>query len=295
MFRACVRDMPIRTPTKIVLAVIGISAVASIALAAWLTSSDSGKSWVKERIEKAVTASIPGELRIGRIVSLGPPLIAEDVRFYHYDGRVVLVADHAEVEPDLLAALHGRLGFERAAVDGGRIVLSPDPDGRIAIEAALDKPTEPGVPHDPNGGLHYSLQSMHVQKFSVEMKLSDLADFEIDGVAGFVGVRRIETSGTVVTLDRISGRVSPGFLGKRTLLKQVDGWVHGKLKHVAQLTAATTIGDGELHAKINVYDRDKNPVSVEIDRATGAGDLAATLADFAGGLFGDSLEVVKKD
>jgi hypothetical protein len=287
--------MSIRTPIKFALAFVGIAAVASVSLAAWLTSSDSGKDWVKRRIEKAVTDGIPGELKIGRILELGPPLIAEDVRFYHYDGRVVLVADHAEVEPDLGQALRGRLGFERAAVKGGRIVLSPDPDGRIAIEAALDAPTKPGEPSDPNGGLHYSLASMHVEKFRVEAKISDLADFKVDGVEGFVGVRRIETSGTTVKLERISGRVSPGFLGKRTEVKQLDGWIHGKQKHVAQMLTSMKIGDGDLHAKLNVYDREKTPISIEFDRATGAADLAATLANFADGILGDSLEVVKKD
>jgi hypothetical protein len=284
-----------RRTLKFVLAFIGISAVASVSLAAWLTSTDSGKDWVKKRIEGVVTDNIPGRLTIGRIVDLGPPLIAEDVRFYHYDGRLVLACDHAEVEADLGEAIRGRLGFKRAAVDGGRIVLSPDPDGRVAFEAAVDKPVPPGQPHDPHGGLHYNLQSMHVQNFRVEAKFSDLADFKVDKVQGFVGVRRIETSGTVVELEKISGRVSPEFLGKRTEIKQLDGWIHGKLKHVAQMHASMGVGDGELKLKLNVYDREKQPISIEIERAKGAGDLVATAANFADGLLGDSLEVVKKD
>jgi hypothetical protein len=284
-----------RRTLKFVLAFIGISAVASVSLAAWLTSTDSGKEWVKERIERVVTANIPGRLTIGRIVDLGPPLIAEDVRFYHYDGRLVLACDHAEVEADLGEAIRGRLGFKRAAVDGGRIVLSPDPDGRVAFEAAVDKPVPPGQPHDPHGGLHYNLQSMHVQNFRVEAKFSELADFKVDKVQGFIGVRRIETSGTVVELEKISGRVSPEFLGKRTEIEQLDGWIHGKLKHVAQMHASMGVGDGELKLKLNVYDREKQPISIEIERAKGAGDLVATAANFADGLLGDSLEVVKKD
>lgn len=287
--------MALHTSGKLAVALIGIAAVVSLSLAAWLTASDSGKHWVKGRLEKAVSAQIPGKLRIGRIVDLGPPLVAEDVRFYHADGRVVLLAERAEVEPDLLQALRGRLGFERAAVDGGKIVLSPDPDGRIAFEAALDAPAKPGEPNDPNGGLHYALQSMHVQHFRVEAKLSELADFKLDDVEGFVGVRRIETSGTQVQLERIRGRVSPGFLGKRTELEQVDGWIHGKEKHVAQLTAAMRIGSGELDAKLDVYDRDQAPVVVEIKRSSGTGDLVASLTDFADGLLGDSLEVKTAD
>jgi hypothetical protein len=287
--------MALRTPLRLGLAFIVIAAVASFALSIWLTSSDSGKEWVKGRLETLVTSQIPGRLRVGRIVDLGPPLVAEDVRFYHPDGRVVLIADHAEIEPDLSQALRGRLGFARAAVDGGRLVLSPDPDGRIAIEAALDAKAKPGEPSDPHGGLHYALQSMHVQNFRVETKLSDLADFKVDDVEGFVAVRRIETSGTVVELDRVSGRVTPGFLGKKTVIEQLDGWVHGKQKHAAQFNAEVAIGDGALHAKLDVHDREKAPVEVEIKHSRGAGDLAATAVEFADGLFGDTLEVKSKD
>jgi hypothetical protein len=136
---------------------------------------------------------------------------------------------------------------------------------------------------------------MHVQNFRVEAKMSELADFRVDGVEGFVGIRRIETSGTVVNLQKISGRVSPGFLGKRTEIRNLDGWVHGKLKHVAQMDALMRIGDGELKTKLNVYDREKKPISLEIERSSGLGDLVGSIAEFADGLLGDSLEVVKKD
>jgi hypothetical protein len=287
--------MKSRVGFKVVLAFIGVSAVLSFALAAWLNWTESGKDWVKGRIEQVVTKNIPGKLRIGRIVDIGPPLIAKDVRFYHPDGRAVLIADSAEVVPDLGEALRGRLGFERAAVDGGRIILSPDPDGRIAIEAALDKKSRPGEPSDPHGGLHYALQSMHVQNYRVDCKLSDLADFRLDDVKGFVGVRRIESSGTQVILDSVSGRVSPGFLGKRTELEKVDGWVHGKEKHTAQLTAALRIGKGELTSKVDVFDRDKAPVSIKIEKARGEGDFAKELMEFADSLFGDTLQVKSED
>jgi hypothetical protein len=136
---------------------------------------------------------------------------------------------------------------------------------------------------------------MHVQNFRIEAKISDLADFKLNDVEGFVGVRRIETSGTVLNFEKISGRVSPGFLGKRTEIKRLDGWIHGKMKHVAQVDSLVRVGDGELKTKLNVYDREKQPISVEVERAKGAGDLVASIADFADGLAGDSLEVVKKD
>lgn len=280
---------------KWVLLVVGACAVVAFGAAVLLTETDSGKNWLKVRVEQAVSKAIPGSFRIGALTDLGPPVLARDVRFYHPDGRMVLSAELAEVEFDLWQALQGRLAFERAAVDGGSIVLSLDPDGRVAFEAAVDAPRKPGEPEDPHGGLHYALQSMHVQNFKVIMKLADAANYTVHDVQGFVAVRRIETSGTRVLLEDIRGRVEPGLLDKRTELLRVDGWIHGKERQVMQLNAKLRIGDGRLDTLVNYFDRDKTPAEITIKKAEGAGELISALLSLAETLFGDTLEVDVKD
>lgn len=270
---------------------MALSVVVSFVISAWLNWTESGKRWVADRIETVVSDEIPGTLRVGHISEIGPPLLAEDVRFFHPDGRLVLLAKRAEVELNMLEAVQGRLGFDRASVVGGQIVLSPDPDGRVAFEAAVDKPSKPGEPSDPTGGLHYALQSMHVEDFEVIFKVSDAADFRLHDVEGFVGVRRIETSGIRITLERIRGRLEPEFLGKRTELSEVTGQIHGKVEHVLRMNTAVRIGSGSLQAKIDYYDREKTPVTIVISKAKGEGDFVAGVLDFADGLLGESIEV----
>lgn len=284
-----------RTPVKAVAVWIGLSILVSVVLSAWLSWTESGRRWVADRIESGVSDAIPGSLKIGKLLELGPPLLVEDVRFFHPDGRVVLHAKRAEVVPNMWLAVQGKLGFDRADVEGGRIVLSPDPDGRIAFEAAVDKPAKPGEPSDPTGGLHYALQSMHVENYEVLLKLSDAADFKLVDVEGFVGVRRIETTGIRITLERISGRLDGGLLGKRTEIAKATGFVHAKVEHVVHLETAMKIGSGSLDATIDYYDRKKVPAVVRISNAEGEGSFVEDVLELGDDLFGESIEVKSED
>ena len=276
---------------KVFLIVTGVAAVLSLALSFWLSSTESGRRWVANRLESVISDAIPGKIEIGQILDIGPPVVAKDVRFFHPDGRVVLLAKHAEIVLSLSHAVQGQLGFERAAVNGGFIVLSPDPDGRIAMEAAMNAPSKPGQPSDPMGGLHYALMSMHVENFEVVMKLAEQADFKLKDVKGFVGVRRIETPGTRVTLDKISGRLADEILGKKIELSEVNGWIHGKAKQIVHMDTVVKIGEGKLNARIEFFDREKTPAIISIRKATEEGDFVEGLLDLLDGIFGDALEV----
>jgi hypothetical protein len=283
--------------TKVALIVIAVLAVLSFGASLLLTSTVGGRRWVAGKLETFVSDNIPGRLEIGEIVDLGPPFVAKDVRFFHPDGRLVLHCKDAEIVLDVMEALSGRLAFERAAVDGGSILLAMEKDGRVALEAALSEASKPGdPPSNPDSGLHYWLRSMHVQNFVLRFK-GGPASYTLHDVEGFVGVRRIDTSGTYVFLEKISAkRVEPGLLGAKTSLKQVDGWVHGMEKHVLHLDAALGIGEGSLDAIVNFYDRDKTPVEVTVKQSEGfAADMASGLLDLGSSLFGDTVKVEVKD
>jgi hypothetical protein len=239
--------------------------------------TDAGRHFVKQRIEKVVTANIPGRLQIGHMEHVGwSRVIADDVRFFHDDGRCVLYVKHAEVVPDFVTALHGRLGFHSALADGGFLLLTVDPDGRASIEAALNKPLPPGeVDDDPYGGLHYTLRSMHMQHFRLIAKVPIAhIDYQVRDMTGFVGIRRIETPGVQVTLERITGDVSPDIAGAHIAFEQVDGFIHGKERLVAQLTAKLRVGSGTLATRFQYFDRNKEPVKIRIDRTHGVEAVA---------------------
>jgi hypothetical protein len=280
-----------RLVLRIVLSLLLLSAVLTAAL--WLfVRSDRGRRFAGTQIEKAVSNNIPGSLRIGSIEQFGPDLVvATDVRFYHPNGKVVLLAKHAEVVPDISMALQGRLGFERAAVDGGFIVLSTDADGRLSMEAAMDAPSKPGEPHDPYGGLHYALRSMHVQHFSTVFPMPKAQTYKLQNTTGFVGVRRIESSGTQVTFDQIAGQVEPDVAGADIRLSSVDGWVHGKEKHVAHFDVDMGVSSGKLVGTLDYFDRPKAPLKIKVHKTKGLEATVLTWAMHAGELFTGEVEV----
>jgi hypothetical protein len=281
-----------RLVLRIVLTLLLLSAVLTVAL--WLfVRSDRGRRFAGTQIEKAVSSNIPGSLRIGSIEQFGPDLVvATDVRFYHPNGKVVLLAKHAEVVPDLSMALQGRLGFERAAVDGGFIVLSIDPDGRLSMEAAVDAASKPGEPDDdPYGGLHYALRSMHVQHFSTVLALSKAQTYKLQNTTGFVGIRRIETKGIQVTLEQIGGAIEPDVAGVDVRISSLNGWAHGKDTHVAHFDVDLGVAGGKLVAAVDYFDRPKTPLKIKLHKTKG---LEATLMSWvlrAGDLFTGDVEV----
>jgi hypothetical protein len=276
---------------RILLALLLFSALSTIALAVFCRS-ERGRRFAAAQLEKAVSDNIPGSLRIGSIEQFGPDLVvAKDVRFYHPNGEVVLHAQYAEVVPDWSMALQGRLGFERAAVDGGFIMLAIDPDGRLSMEAAVDAPSKPGEPDDPNGGLHYSLRSMHMQHFTTVLALSSSHPYKVKNTTGFVGIRRIETPGIQVTLEHVAGRVEPDVAGADVALNSVDGWAYGKERHVAHFEVKMGVESGKLDATVDFFDRPKTPLVIKLHKTKG---LEATLLSWllrAGDLLSGDVQV----
>jgi hypothetical protein len=284
------RRRPGRWFLRIVLASVLLGALAAVGCAMFF-HTDLGRRFAANRIESLVSAYIPGKLRIGSIERFGLGLVlASDVRFYHPDGRLILLCKHAEIVPDLAMALHGQIGFERAAVDGGFLLLTIDPDGRLSIEATMNAPRKSGEHSDAFGGAHYWLRNMHTQHFTTTL-LAAGQTLRLRDTRGYVALRRIETQGVQVTLARISGQLEEEIAGAHVALSRVDGWVYGKQKHVAHLDVDTRVGSGKLGMTIDYFDRPKAPLKVQLHNSQGLeATLMAWLMRVAAG-FSDAIEV----
>ena len=253
---------------RVFLAIVLLSALAAVGCVIFFNTAR-GRRFAADHIESFVSANIPGKLRIGSIEQFHPGMVlASDVRFYHPDGRLILLCKHAEIVPDLAMALHGKIGFESAAVDGGFLLLTIDPDGRISIESTMNSPRKPGDHSDPRGGAHYWLRSMHTQHFTTTFSASGHT-FRLHDTLGYVALRRIETPGVQVTLAQISGKLEQEIAGAHVAFTNVDGWIYGKEKHVAHFDANTRVGDGSLLMTIDYFDRPKTPMRVQLHKSKG--------------------------
>jgi hypothetical protein len=275
---------------RVVLASVCVSLLAALGCVLFFHTAP-GRRFAADCIEHVVSSNIPGKLSVGSIEHFGPGLVlASDVRFYHPDGRLILLCKHAEITPDLAMALHGRIGFESAAVDGGFLLLTIDPDGRLSIEATMNSPRQPGDNSDPHGGAHYWLRSMHTQHFTTTL-LAGGQTFRLKDTLGYVALRRIETAGVQVTLAQISGRLEQEIAGARVALANVDGWIYGKEKHVAHFVADTRVGSGKLALTIDYFDRPKTPMQVQLRKSQGFEATALAWLMRAAAGFSDAIQV----
>lgn len=266
-----------RRAAQIIVISLGCLLVIGLAFGLWCSQAESGRAFVARRIEQAVSAAIPGRLQIGKITRFdGMSAEVYDVHFVHPNGRTTLHIAKGEVVLDVGEALQGRLGFERAAADGGMMLISTDPDDRLSFEATVNAKTKPGEPNDPHGGLHYALHNMEVKNFRVHVALGEPIDYRLVRVSGIVTVRRIDTPGVQVELQRMRGDVAEKIAGERVSLTSLDGYVHGKERHVAALTVGLRIGTGELRTRVDYFDRKEEKVKLRIEREKGSEAEAVT-------------------
>ena len=247
---------------------IGLLALAAViaCTALVIAYTASGRRFVADRIEGAVTGEIPGRMEIGEITQLSWLwLRAKDIRFFHPDGRLVLHVENAVVEPDLGAALDAQLSFHRVAAEGGSLLMDADPDGRLAIEAAMDSPSRPGMPRDPKRGLHYDMRNMHVEKFKLRFPVPGFENLQANNVRGVVHVWRLDTVGTRVRLTDISASVAPEVAGAKLAIKDLDALITGAEAVVAQAKARLAIDrDSVLSIQVRYAPKHKEKLQVNV-------------------------------
>jgi hypothetical protein len=247
---------------------IGLAALGLIigGAAMWCAHTSQGRRYLADRIAALVSDNIPGHLEIGEITEVSwLSLRARDVRFMHPDGRCVLEVEQAFVEPDLMDALQARLSFQRVAADGGSVLFSVDPDGRLSLEAAMDSPRRPGQPSDPKRGLHYDMRNMHVKNFKMKLQAKGMDPMQMNNVSGTVHVWRLTTVGTRVRLRDIRGSIAPEIAGAKLAVQNLDGLVTGAEAVVADVRARLSVDrDNALSLLVRYAPEHKEKLKVRV-------------------------------
>jgi hypothetical protein len=246
-----------------------------------------GRRFVADAIESGLDKEIPGRVTIGRIERFGYARpVVHDLRFLHPNGQVVLHVKRAVIDLDVSGLLTGTVAFNNVKVDGGRLVLAIQEDGRTTLEGTVDRKGGGG-----GDGAKLAMRAIHVENFSLLIKPGGDAVFDLRDVKGFVGIWQDGPPGAKVRLDRISARLQrPEFLGSRLTILRADGWVHGAVEHVLSLSLRARLGEEPLQALLNYYDRDKTPVEITLDPGGVKGTLAALGGEIASA-FTDVIDV----
>lgn len=257
------------------------------AAACYLMLTESGRRTTADLIETLVAEQIPGFISIGRIERIGRTTYGRDLVLFHPDGRAVLRIDHAAIDFHFASFLRMDLGVVRARLDDCQLSLWIGPDGRSSIEAALDFPER--APVGVESAFHYWLHDIEVRDSLLVLSLSKDTTYRIHDARGTVDVD--QGRGVVVDLSNVSGRVKPTLAGMDVRLVDVDGWVRGSQRQVLKLSAHAHVGDGDLRARVALFDRNKTPVEVNLDRFKGAEASVAALLVYAKGQLTDDVDI----
>ena len=263
-----------------------------IIVALWLSQTQSGRDTAARLIERVVDEEIPGSMSIGTIETFGTPTIVRKLQFRDPSGALVLEADRAAIDFDLSTVLEGKLSFNSAHVQGGRVFVAIAPSDRTTIEEALSAPVPEPDP-DPHGGLHFAFRNITVEGVQLMFKGSTESKdaYRIRGIKGKVDILREDTVGAYVLMTHVSGKLQEKLAGMEVELVSVTGWVHGAEKQVLNLHALAHVSGAPLNAHIKYFDRDKKPVEIELSKTNGlAAELTALMVYF-GSMTTDDLEV----
>lgn len=266
---------------------LGGSIALMVAAACYLMLTQSGRRTTADMIEAVVSDQIPGSISIGRIEQIGRTTYGSDLVLRHPDGREVVRIKRAAIDFHFASFLRLDLGVHRARLENSRLSLWIGPDGRSSIEAALDFPDRVAVGDE--SPFHYWLHDIEVRDSLVVLRLSKDTTYRIQDARGRVEVSRAR--GVMVDLSNISGRVKPTLVGMDLRLLDVDGWIRGSQRQVLKLTARARVGDGDLRAKIALFDRNKTPVEVSLDRIDGSDASIAAALVYAKGQLTDDVDI----
>ena len=279
-----------RKVIRIILIANLILSVISVIALAWLSQTERGRETSARWIEKIVDGEIPGTMSIGRIETFGTPTVVHKIQIRDPKGALVIEADRAEINFNLLAAFENKLAWDNAKVKGGRVFIAIDPSGRTTLEEALSAPAPEPDP-DPHGGLHFSFRNIDVDGVHLTFRGGPDEAYRVKGIRGKLDIFREDTVGARVVMTNISGDLQEKIAGMPVRLVSVTGWVHGAEKQVLNLRALATIAGANMNAHVKYFDRDKKPVEITLSKTNGlAAELTAVLVYFQS-MTTDDLEV----
>ena len=257
-----------------------ILSVISVAALLWLSQTEQGRETAARWIEKIVDGEIPGRMSIGKIETFGTPTIVHKLQIRDPKGALVIEADRAEINFDLMAAFENKLAWHSAKVQGGRVFLAIDPSGRTTLEEALSAPAPEPDP-DPHGGLHFSFRNIDVEGVHLTFRSGPDESYRVRGIRGKLDIFREDTVGARVLMKQVSGDLEEKIAGMPVRLVSVTGWVHGAEKQVLNLRALASVAGANMNAHVEYFDRDKKPVEIMLSKTNGlAAELMAVLVYF---------------
>ena len=241
-----------------------------------------------EQVADFASERFPGSMTIGELESVGflEPVV-RDVAFFTPEGDRVMYVERVRVELSLEDLMAGRVGFSKARVDGGEVVIEIQPNGKTTLEDALKPPEEEGG-HKVGLELH----NMHFEGMTAIVRLDGEERFVVKHLQGFISVWRRDTPGVRVTLGKVQGEFEkPTLFGNQLALEELKGEVWAQEDHVVSMNLRTSLGSGTIEADLDYHKRPKEVARLKLRSSRGSGANLVTMGTEVRSWFSDKIEV----
>jgi len=244
---------------------------------------------IRERVTARVGQRVNGTFSLGELdfalfgdVTLGGLRITDEA------GNEVVALDRLHVAPDWGALISGEIAVDEIAIDGLRLSLVEDDEGKLNVATLIKKPPpKPKQPPKPKKDRHIVVRKLHLGGVNVTVEKADgttiaLKDFRLDGHLDAIPNAKTAEAQIQLGAELRLEKKADG------LIVSVSGIDTGLSVDVTEGAGKVTLAPSKATARISQEGFEDRVIDFSldgIDADVEAGELAATLHELALGAF----------
>jgi len=256
-----------RSARKVLLTMLIVGAAALLALGALLWT-EWGLARVAGWVAAGVSSGIAGTLEIAHIDELTLTQVrARGVTISDPDGRPAIEAERAIIEFSPRAFLAGRMGWERARIDGCRVRLTErEKGGKLNMEETFRSP-EPKKPKEEGDkekeeGSDLDLREMATSRCVLLIEGGSLPKLRLVDLEGVMRVHVLPSGDVELRFDGYSGTIEDGLPTGVLAFRDVQGEVTPAAKRLLHFDGGGRSEGEKVEFKLDIFTKPEKKVKI---------------------------------
>ena len=251
------------------------------ALAAHLTLHSAwGRERVRERINRAVSSGIQGELEVGEIEAIELPRIkAKNVKIRAPNGVPAIDVESADIEFDLSAFLSGDMRWRRADIRNGIVRVTEDARGRINMEETFKARAQPGSSGEkPRDDSELDMRTMVTSNMRLEIHGGSLPTLRLIDIYGIMRIEVAADGTTQIRFDEYRGHMVKGLPNGKLKFHDVKGHVQTGHQRLLRFDGKGLFEGERVAFMLDIVTEPETRVKIDADFPELSEDSLSTLA-----------------
>jgi hypothetical protein len=227
--------------------------------------SEWGRARIRDRINRAVSAKMQGQLQIERIEQIDLPRVdARGVRIVAPDGVAAIDVGRAEIEFDLAAFLTGDFAWRRADIRDGIVRVSEDARGRVNMEETFKSraPSSPEAEETEEGG-EMNMRTMVTSNMRLMIGGGSLPTLRLVDIHGIMRIQVAPDGTTQIRFDEYRGHFVQGLPNGKLAFRDVKGHVQTGHKRLLRFEGKGRFEGERVAFALDIFTEPKNRVLID--------------------------------